>query len=76
MDPDELVTVETVGNPVEAEIIRSSLNAEGIACQIGNENQAAFAGVGGVEIEILVRAADAEKARKILMQQERHRRQK
>jgi len=72
MSPDELVTIETVSNPVEAEIIRNALNAEGIACEIGNENQAAFPGLGALEIEILTRAADADRARKILREQERH----
>jgi len=73
MNPDELVTVETVSNPVEAQIIRNALNAEGIACEIGNQNQAAFTGIGALEIEILTRAADADRARKILREQERHR---
>ena len=72
MRPDELVTIETVSNPVEAQIIRNALNAEGIACQIGNQNQAAFAGLGALEIEILVRAEDADRARKILREEEHH----
>ncbi|HLW67517.1 MAG TPA: DUF2007 domain-containing protein [Gemmataceae bacterium] len=73
MSNDELVTIETVSNPVEAEIIRNALNAEGIACEIGNENQAAFPGLGALEIEIMTRAEDADRARKILQEQERHR---
>jgi hypothetical protein len=73
MESDELVTIETVSNPVEAEIIRNALNAEGIACEIGNENQAAFPGIGALEIEIMTRAKDADRARKILQEQERHR---
>jgi Putative prokaryotic signal transducing protein len=73
MASDELVTIETVSNPVEAEIIRNALNAEGIACEIGNENQAAFPGVGALEIEIMTRARDADRARKILAEQERNR---
>ena len=72
MGNDELVTIKTVSNPVEAEIIRNALNAEGIACMIGNENQAAFAGVGALEIEIMTRAGDADRARKILQKEERH----
>jgi hypothetical protein len=72
MGNDELVTIKTVSNPVEAEIIRNALNAEGIACMIGNENQAAFVGVGALEIEIMTRAEDSDRARKILQKEERH----
>src|SRR4051812_39743507 len=45
MDPNELVTVYTVSNPIEAEIIKNALVDEGIACVLDNELQAAEAGL-------------------------------
>lgn len=73
MKSDDLVSVYTVANPMEAEIIRAELNNEGIACQIGNENQAALTGITAMEIQILTRAEDADRARKLLLSHERHR---
>lgn len=59
-----LVTVCTVKSATEAEIIRSALQAVGIACQIGNESQAGFAGV--FEIDLLTHANNVDAARKYL----------
>jgi hypothetical protein len=73
MKSDDLVSVYSVANPMEAEIIRAELNAEGIACQIDNENQAALTGITAMEIQILTRAEDADRARKLLLSHERNR---
>ena len=59
-----LVTVCTVQSATEAEIIRSALQAVGIACEIGNESQAGFAGV--FEIDLLTHANNLDAARKYL----------
>jgi hypothetical protein len=64
MDKEDLVSVYTVKNSAEAEIVRGSLESVGIACQIGGESQAGLAGV--LEIDILTHVSDAEKARKHL----------
>ena len=64
MDREDLVSVATVNNPTEAELIRAALESAGIACEIGGESQAGFAGV--FEIDILTKAEDAEEARAIL----------
>jgi hypothetical protein len=72
MNADDLETIMTVSNPIEAEVIRAALQAEGIACRIGDENQAGFAGIGGIAIEIMTHASDADRARKILLEQEEH----
>lgn len=69
MDANELVTVYTVNDATEAEIIKNFLNAEGIACQIGGEGQAGLTGV--IEISILVKALDADKAEKLIRSRER-----
>ena len=67
-DPDEIVTVYTVTEPTQAELIRAELNAEGIAAEVGGENQAGLSGV--LRIDILTRARDADRARKFLKQHE------
>ena len=64
MEPEDLVSVYTVTSPAEAEIVRSSLESVGIACQIGGETQAGLAGI--LEIDVLTHANDADKARKHL----------
>ena len=64
MEPEDLVSVFTVTSPAEAEIVRSSLESVGIACQIGGETQAGLAGI--LEIDVLTHADDADKARKHL----------
>jgi hypothetical protein len=64
MDSDDLVSVCTVNNPTEAELIRNSLRSVGIASEISGENQAGLAGV--LQIDILTRESDAGKARKHL----------
>jgi hypothetical protein len=65
MDAEELVTVYTVTNPAEAELIRNLLVAEGIPAEISGENQAALTGV--LEIAILTKAIDADRAREVIM---------
>lgn len=70
MESEDLVTVCTVTNPTEAEIIRSALQANGIACQIGGESQAGLAGVLG--IDILTHLDDADAARNHLKQLKRN----
>lgn len=64
MDDQELVTVCTVNNLTEAEIIRAAFQAEGIACQIGGEGQAGLAGV--LSIDVMTHASDTKKARRLL----------
>ena len=66
-DTDELVTVYRAANPPEAEIIRAALEADGIWCRVGDPNQGGFVGVGTVEdVEVLVPASQAERARQVL----------
>ncbi len=67
-DKNELVTVFTVNDAMEAEILKNFLNAEGIACEIDGEGQAGFTGV--VEIGIMVKAIDADRAEKLIRSRE------
>jgi len=64
MTPDDLVTVYTVHSAAEAEIIKNALEADGIACSIGNESQAGLAGL--LEIVVQVRATDEPRARELI----------
>ena len=64
MESEDLVSVFTVKNPTEAEMVRNALKAVGIACEIGGEGQAGLAGV--LEIDVLVHANDVGAARRYL----------
>jgi len=68
IDPDELVSIYTVNEPTQGELIKAELKTEGIACEVSGENQAGFAGV--LRIDVLVRARDADRARKFIAQHE------
>jgi hypothetical protein len=68
MDPQDLVTIYTVNNPTHAEIIRNFLHSEGIACELGGERQMGLTGI--MQIDILVRAEDADRAGKLIAQHE------
>jgi acyl-CoA hydrolase len=64
MEPQEVVTVDIVTNPVEAEVVANTLRAEGIACTVEGGGQAGV--VGNTEMRILVHAWDADRARRML----------
>ena len=68
MEADEPVTVYTVNNPYQAEIIRMALEGEGIVCQLDGKGQAGLSDI--LEIGILVRARDADRARRIIRHNE------
>lgn len=70
-DPNELVTVYTVANPIEAEIIKNALVDEGIACVLDNELQAAEPGLMGLEIKVQVPVHQASRAREFIEAHER-----
>ncbi len=64
MDPNEPVAIYSTTSLAEAEVLQSVLEGEGIKCQLDGENQGSFAGV--LDVKLLVRAADEEKARQVL----------
>jgi len=68
MEADEPVTIYTVNNPYEAEIIKMALQGEGISCQLDGEGQAGLSDI--LEIGVLVPARDADRAQKIIEQNE------
>ncbi|REJ72840.1 MAG: DUF2007 domain-containing protein [Planctomycetota bacterium] len=67
-DPNALVTVYTVTEPTLAELIRAELEDENIPCEVSGENQGGLAGV--LKIDLLVRAVDADRARKFIEEHE------
>lgn len=70
MEHQEPVAIYYVNSPTKAELIRSMLQGEGIPCEISGELQGGYAGV--LEIQILTRAEDAERALSIIREQEEH----
>ena len=65
-NPDELVVVHTFSDPNTAEIVANALRDENIFCDVDGEGQAGFTGTGALEIKLLVRAADRERAEAVL----------
>jgi hypothetical protein len=68
-DGCELVTVYTLKDPYEAEIIMNALRGEGIPCELDGERQAGLSEV--LDIGVLVRAQDADLARGFIEQHAR-----
>ncbi len=64
----EPVPVYTVKNANQAEIVKNFLESEGIPCSIEGEGQVGLAGI--LDIKLLVRAVDADLARKLIEQHE------
>lgn len=59
-----LVEVYSINDPNLAEIIKATLQRDGISCWIEGENQAGLAGV--LSITLLTRAKDADRATRII----------
>jgi len=73
-DADDLVTVSTLPNLVEAEIIQNALQAEQIPSFLEGAQQAGIAGTQAVPVKIQVRADDVSRARKFIKRHEARRR--
>jgi DNA-binding GntR family transcriptional regulator len=68
MEADDPVTVYTLNDPCQAEIIKGALRHEGISCELDGERQAGLSDI--LEIGVLVRARDADRARKLIRRHE------
>lgn len=67
--PHELVTIGTADGQVEAEIFKGLLNANGVEVWLSQESAGAAIGLGigpMAEVEIMVRAEQADQARALL----------
>ena len=70
MGSNECRVVYTTSDANVAEILRSALNAEGIKCEIDGEGQAGFTGLGIMEINLLVRTEDFDRAKSFVEKHE------
>lgn len=68
MDIRTPITIYTVTDPLEAEVIHGALQAEGIACRVEGGRQAGLSGI--LEIDIVTHAEDEDRARRIIEQHE------
>jgi hypothetical protein len=64
-NPDaKLITIRTLNDPVEAELVKNTLTDHGIRCRILDDHQGGFTGI--FSIGIVVGEADADRADEIL----------
>ena len=68
MEADDPVTVYTLNDPYQAEVIKEALRGEGILCELDGEHQAGLSEI--LNIGVLVRTRDADRARKIIQRHE------
>ena len=64
VDPAEPVEVYTVTSADTAELIRATLESEGVRCWIEGENQAGLAGI--LPISLFVRQEDLDRAFRVI----------
>jgi hypothetical protein len=72
VDLNNPVSVYTLSNPLEAEMVKNYLLGEGIRCYLDGGLQAAESGLTGFPINVLVPASDADRARKLIHEHEIH----
>lgn len=60
-----LQTVCSLNDAAVAELVKGTLLDHGIECELSGKHQAGFTGL--IEIDVLIRESDTEKAREILM---------
>jgi hypothetical protein len=72
MKHDDLIVVYTLHDPIRAEIIRNELTANGVACELSGQNFSdQWPGSPLQEVQVLVKAEDAGKARKLIEKHEK-----
>ena len=59
MEADEPVTIYTVNNPYEAEVIKMALQGEGISCQLDGEGQAGLSDILAIGVTPIARMSDS-----------------
>ena len=67
---DKLVTVHTVNDQLQAEIIRNGLDANGIPCELDGSHQAGLTGI--IKIGLLVPSSFAKQAKEFIRSHELH----
>lgn len=71
MNPRDLVCIYTLTDPVKAEILRNALRTESIRCFLNGEESAAATSMAAFPIDVMVPAADADRAQKLIASHER-----
>lgn len=72
MKHDDPIVVYTLHDPIRAEIIRNDLIANGVQCQLSGINfSEQLPGSPLQEVQVLVKAEDAGKARKLIEKHEK-----
>ena len=66
----KIVSIYSLNDPYEAELIKNRLEDNGIRCSLDGETQGGFVGV--VNIGILVEEANAERALELIRQHHDH----
>jgi hypothetical protein len=74
MNANEPVVLCTTTNPSEAEFLKNLLEGEGVKSDLDGMNQGSLAGI--LDIRILVRAWDKERATKVLASHSPHHRER
>ena len=69
--PDDLLAVYSTSDATEAEILKAALHHEGIKCEVAGERQAGLTGLSTMEVQVLVRAEDFDRARAFIEQHHR-----
>jgi nucleotide-binding universal stress UspA family protein len=73
LDANDLATVCSVANPMEAEVLRNALKSENIPCFVEGIQQAGIVGTMGIPIKVQVRVSDFNRADKFIQtHQARH----
>ena len=70
-DANEIVVIYTTHDVYEAELLRNELHDAGIASELDGETQGGFTDL--VETKLMVRAWDADRARRVIQQRMRDR---
>ena len=70
MDANEPVVIHTTKDLAEAEILKTVLEGEGIKCELEGERQGSLTGV--LDVRLLVRAWDEERARQVIASHGHH----
>jgi phosphoserine phosphatase len=60
---DRTVIVFSSSDLLTAEVVANALRGEGIVCSVLNANQGGYTGLGVTSVEVMVREADADRAR-------------
>ena len=68
---EDLETIYTAMDEIDAEVVKMALDGEGIQCFLENKEQAMLAGC--IPVKVLVRTSDVDRAKQFIEQHEQSR---